>query len=178
MIGQQPILEPGDAHEYTSFCPLHTPIGSMHGSYQMVSAGGARFDAVIEGDTLRGTFHAGLKAQTPFVAVRAQGPSPLKPPTDVTRADTTAPFRFAFRDVNGSLVQSDDPQFRGKVLVVDAKAQADVIGIGEFLGSVVPAATIDHAFVCGPFQMNDEAEAALLAAGPDAAAAMRAMPIP
>ncbi len=37
--------------------------------------------------------------------------------------------------------------------------------IGEFLASVVPAASIDHAFVCGPFQMNDEAEAALLAAG-------------
>ena len=37
--------------------------------------------------------------------------------------------------------------------------------IGEFLSSVVPASTIDHAFVCGPFQMNDEAEAALLAAG-------------
>jgi ring-1,2-phenylacetyl-CoA epoxidase subunit PaaE len=37
--------------------------------------------------------------------------------------------------------------------------------IGEFLRSVVPAASIDHAFICGPFQMNDEAEAALLAAG-------------
>jgi ring-1,2-phenylacetyl-CoA epoxidase subunit PaaE len=37
--------------------------------------------------------------------------------------------------------------------------------IGEFLASVVPAASIDHVFVCGPFQMNDEAEAALLAAG-------------
>ena len=37
--------------------------------------------------------------------------------------------------------------------------------IGEFLRSVVPAQSIDHAFVCGPFQMNDEAEAALLAAG-------------
>ena len=37
--------------------------------------------------------------------------------------------------------------------------------IGEFLNSVVPAASIDHAFICGPFQMNDEAEAALLAAG-------------
>ena len=37
--------------------------------------------------------------------------------------------------------------------------------IGEFLKSVVPATSIDHAFVCGPFQMNDEAEAALLAAG-------------
>ncbi|MGI9026794.1 MAG: 1,2-phenylacetyl-CoA epoxidase subunit PaaE [Burkholderiaceae bacterium] len=37
--------------------------------------------------------------------------------------------------------------------------------IGEFLDTVVPAAEIDHAYICGPFQMNDEAEAALLAAG-------------
>ena len=37
--------------------------------------------------------------------------------------------------------------------------------IGEFLGALVPASTIDHAYICGPFQMNDEAEAALLAAG-------------
>jgi ring-1,2-phenylacetyl-CoA epoxidase subunit PaaE len=37
--------------------------------------------------------------------------------------------------------------------------------IGEFLRSVVPAQQIDHVYVCGPFQMNDEAEAALLAAG-------------
>jgi ring-1,2-phenylacetyl-CoA epoxidase subunit PaaE len=37
--------------------------------------------------------------------------------------------------------------------------------IGDFLRSVVPARSVDHAFVCGPFQMNDEAEAALLAAG-------------
>jgi ring-1,2-phenylacetyl-CoA epoxidase subunit PaaE len=37
--------------------------------------------------------------------------------------------------------------------------------IGEFLRTVVPASGIDHAFICGPFQMNDEAEAALLAAG-------------
>ncbi len=74
----------------------------------------------LVGDTLRGIFHAGLKAQTAFDAVRANGPSPLLAPTDVTRADTTAPFRFAFRDVNGVLVRSDDPRFRGKVLVVDA----------------------------------------------------------
>jgi ring-1,2-phenylacetyl-CoA epoxidase subunit PaaE len=37
--------------------------------------------------------------------------------------------------------------------------------LGEFLSTVVPAASIDHAYICGPFQMNDEAEAALLAAG-------------
>jgi ApaG protein len=47
VVGEQPVLEPGQAFEYTSFCPLHTAIGSMEGSYQMVSVGGARFDAVI-----------------------------------------------------------------------------------------------------------------------------------
>ncbi|RYZ11056.1 MAG: phenylacetate-CoA oxygenase/reductase subunit PaaK [Comamonadaceae bacterium] len=36
--------------------------------------------------------------------------------------------------------------------------------IGAFLRTLVPAESIDHAFICGPFQMNDEAEAALLAA--------------
>jgi len=37
--------------------------------------------------------------------------------------------------------------------------------LGEFLRTLVPAAGIAHAYICGPFQMNDEAEAALLAAG-------------
>ena len=37
--------------------------------------------------------------------------------------------------------------------------------IGEFLRALVPAGSIDHAYICGPFQMNDEAEAALLSAG-------------
>ena len=37
--------------------------------------------------------------------------------------------------------------------------------ISEFLTSVVPASKIDQVYVCGPFQMNDEAEASLLAAG-------------
>lgn len=42
--------------------------------------------------------------------------------------------------------------------------------VGEFLASLVPAAQIDEVYVCGPFQMNDEAEAALLGAGvPEAA---------
>jgi ring-1,2-phenylacetyl-CoA epoxidase subunit PaaE len=37
--------------------------------------------------------------------------------------------------------------------------------IGEFLSTLVPAGGVDHAYICGPFTMNDEAEAALLAAG-------------
>ncbi len=47
VVGEQPVLEPGEAFEYTSFCPLPTPIGSMHGTYQMVTAGGSAFEAQI-----------------------------------------------------------------------------------------------------------------------------------
>ena len=47
VVGEQPVLEPGEHFEYTSFCPLPTAIGSMHGTYQMVTAGGERFDAEI-----------------------------------------------------------------------------------------------------------------------------------
>lgn len=47
VVGEQPVLGPGQSFEYTSFCPLATAIGSMHGSYQMVTASGARFDAEI-----------------------------------------------------------------------------------------------------------------------------------
>jgi ApaG protein len=47
VVGEQPVLGPGEAFEYTSFCPLPTSIGSMHGSYQMVSASGEAFDAEI-----------------------------------------------------------------------------------------------------------------------------------
>lgn len=52
VVGETPVLSPGDAFEYTSFCPLKTPVGSMHGTYQMVTASGDRFDAVIAPFTL------------------------------------------------------------------------------------------------------------------------------
>lgn len=47
VVGEQPVLEPGESFEYSSFCPLPTPIGSMQGTYQMVAASGEKFDAVI-----------------------------------------------------------------------------------------------------------------------------------
>ena len=47
VVGEQPTLTPGDEFEYTSFCPLPTPVGSMHGSYLMVLASGERFEAEI-----------------------------------------------------------------------------------------------------------------------------------
>ena len=47
VVGEQPVLGPGESFEYTSFCPLKTPIGSMHGTYQMTTSGGSTFDAEI-----------------------------------------------------------------------------------------------------------------------------------
>jgi ApaG protein len=59
VVGDQPILEPGDSYEYTSGCPLPTPFGSMLGTYQMVTAGGSHFDAEIAEFVLRepGSIH-------------------------------------------------------------------------------------------------------------------------
>ena len=47
VVGEQPVLAPGEAFEYMSFCPLSTPVGSMHGSYRMARPNGETFDAVI-----------------------------------------------------------------------------------------------------------------------------------
>jgi ApaG protein len=47
VVGEQPVLAPGESFEYTSFCPLTTPIGSMQGTYRMVAADGTTFDAEI-----------------------------------------------------------------------------------------------------------------------------------
>ncbi len=47
VVGQQPRLKAGDTFEYTSFCVLKTPHGSMHGTYHMVRDDGASFEAEI-----------------------------------------------------------------------------------------------------------------------------------
>lgn len=52
VVGEQPVLQPGGSFEYTSYCPLKTSVGSMHGSYQMVTAAGEKFDAQVAPFTL------------------------------------------------------------------------------------------------------------------------------
>jgi ApaG protein len=47
VVGEQPTLQPGQAFEYTSGCPLATPVGSMRGTYQCVGDDGTRFEATI-----------------------------------------------------------------------------------------------------------------------------------
>lgn len=52
VVGQKPLILPGESFEYTSACPLRTPVGTMQGTYQMMSDAGARFDAEIAPFTL------------------------------------------------------------------------------------------------------------------------------
>jgi ApaG protein len=47
VVGKQPVLAPGESFKYSSWCPLKTPTGMMHGAYQMISAGGKQFDIAI-----------------------------------------------------------------------------------------------------------------------------------
>lgn len=47
VVGEQPVLTPGESFEYTSGTPLSTPSGIMAGSYQMQAASGEMFDALV-----------------------------------------------------------------------------------------------------------------------------------
>lgn len=47
VVGEQPLLKPGDSFEYTSGTVISTPVGSMKGSYQMAAEDGVHFDVAI-----------------------------------------------------------------------------------------------------------------------------------
>lgn len=48
VVGYQPTLKSGEEFQYTSGCPLSTPVGTMHGSFQMTTENGTQFDALID----------------------------------------------------------------------------------------------------------------------------------
>ena len=52
VVGEQPVLAPGESFEYTSACPLPTPFGTMQGCYRMLTDEGETFDAEIAPFTL------------------------------------------------------------------------------------------------------------------------------
>lgn len=47
VVGEQPVLEPGEAFEYTSFCPLPSAFGTMEGAFHMVDEGGADLEVEV-----------------------------------------------------------------------------------------------------------------------------------
>ncbi|MCC0003104.1 MAG: Co2+/Mg2+ efflux protein ApaG [Methylobacteriaceae bacterium] len=57
VVGEQPILRPGDAFRYTSGCPLTTPSGIMAGTYRMVDENGRAFDVEVPAFSLDSPFN-------------------------------------------------------------------------------------------------------------------------
>jgi ApaG protein len=47
VVGEQPVLAPGESFQYSSWCPLKTPMGTMRGTYQMARTSGEQFDIEI-----------------------------------------------------------------------------------------------------------------------------------
>lgn len=56
VVGEQPVLRPGESFKYSSWCPLQTPTGTMHGTYQMVGSSGEQFDIAIAPFGLRAPY--------------------------------------------------------------------------------------------------------------------------
>ena len=56
VVGEQPVLAPGESFKYSSWCPLKTSTGLMQGTYQMVRAGGDQFDIEIAPFALRAPY--------------------------------------------------------------------------------------------------------------------------
>lgn len=52
VVGEYPVLDAGESYRYTSFCPLPTSLGTMHGSYTMRTRSGQTFEASIAPFTL------------------------------------------------------------------------------------------------------------------------------
>ena len=56
VVGEQPVLEPGRSFQYSSWCPLTTPTGMMHGTYQMIRSDGGEFDIEIAPFALKAAY--------------------------------------------------------------------------------------------------------------------------
>jgi len=56
VVGDQPVLAPGESYKYSSWCPLQTPTGMMSGTYQMVRTAGGEFDVEIAPFALRAPY--------------------------------------------------------------------------------------------------------------------------
>jgi ApaG protein len=53
VVGKQPVIHPGESHEYNSFCILETFEGYMEGTYQMQRTGGEVFEVIVPRFTLQ-----------------------------------------------------------------------------------------------------------------------------
>jgi len=56
VVGEHPVLAPGESFKYSSWCPLKTPTGMMRGAYRMVRTDGSQFDIEIAPFALRARY--------------------------------------------------------------------------------------------------------------------------
>jgi ApaG protein len=56
VVGEQPVLKPGESFKYSSWCPLRTPTGTMRGTYQMARENGDQFDIEVAPFGLRARY--------------------------------------------------------------------------------------------------------------------------
>jgi len=56
VVGKQPVLGPSESFKYSSWCPLKTATGQMHGTYEMARTDGSRFDVEIAPFALRASY--------------------------------------------------------------------------------------------------------------------------
>ncbi len=61
VVGEMPVITPGESYDYVSGCPLDTPAGVMSGHYQFVDEAGNRIDAAIPEFTLLSPLESGLR---------------------------------------------------------------------------------------------------------------------
>lgn len=47
VVGEQPVIQPGESYDYVSGCPLATPTGAMHGAFQMLGGDGQMFEVEV-----------------------------------------------------------------------------------------------------------------------------------
>jgi ApaG protein len=65
VVGEQPVLQPGQSFEYTSSCPLSTPSGFMVGDYEMETAAGEKFLIRVPAFSLDRPAHIPIAADSP-----------------------------------------------------------------------------------------------------------------
>jgi len=148
-------------------------------------------ESLREGDTLevmepQGRFGAALGPASPRHVLAIAGGSGITPILSIVKtlldsdADTQVTLLYGNRTAASTMFKEELEDLKNRHLTrlslhpvfsreqVDAPMQAgrlDRERIALFLRTLVDAATVDHAFVCGPHAMNDEAEAALREAG-------------
>ena len=108
------------------------------------------FDAMMDGDSLRGIFYSGVHYQVPFVGYRSSNPI-LQAADTITKIISDKPFEFKFEDSEGNLVSNADPKYSNKIKII------------QITGSWCPNCKDESEFLQSYLQSNPSDELAVFA---------------